>query len=339
MINTSMKEILKVALTFAGTIIGAGFASGQELLQFFITYGSFGLYGILFAGILFSWLGYRLLAVSYRYQLSSYPELIYKLCGKKLGMFFDIAISFFIFIVLVIMLAAADTMNTYGSYSLAIAITLLSLGGISGITKINLIATPFLTFAILIVSCSSLSYHADFSTLFATAATFSLQPAPHWLLSCILYVSYNIVLAMTILIPLGKTTTDKTARKFGCLLGGLLLAILAFLIACTIVIHCPDILTTEVPMLTIACTQAKLHSVFYTAIFVIAMFTTSLSCLYSSAIKIKSILHLSYPVSLVITITISLLFTQVGFKDLIAITFPIFGYTTLWILFKLIFSR
>lgn len=337
--NTSMNEILKVAFTFAGTIIGAGFASGQELLQFFITYGSLGLYGILLAGILFAWLGYRLLAISYHYQLSSYPELIYKLCGKKLGIFFDIVISFFIFTVLVIMLAAANTLECYGAYLLAILITLISFRGIDGITKINLIATPFLTLAILSVSFSSLLYHYNFGTIFSTAANFSLQPAPHWLLSCILYVSYNIVLAMTVLVPFGKTVSSKTTRKMGMIFGGLLLACLAFLIVCTILIHCPDILMTEIPMLTIACTQTNLHSIFYTVIFLIAMFTTSLSCLYGCAIKVKSILSLPYPFCLILIISISLLFINIGFKDLIAVAFPIFGYTTLWILFKLIFSK
>jgi uncharacterized membrane protein YkvI len=121
--------------------------------------------------------------------------------------------------------------------------------------------------------------------------------------------------------------------------GGILLACLAFLIVCTILVHCPDILTTEIPMLTIACTQTNLHSIFYTAIFFIAMFTTSLSCLYGCAIKIKSILPLPYPVCLILIISISLLFINIGFKDMIAIAFPIFGYTTLWILFKLIFSK
>ncbi|WP_110954854.1 YkvI family membrane protein [Anaerosinus massiliensis] len=337
--RTSVKETLKIALTFSGTIIGAGFASGQELLQFFITYGSFGLYGILFAGILFAWLGYRLLSISYRYQLSSYPELIYKLCGKKLGLFFDGAISFFIFTVLVIMLAAASTLHAYGSYILAVLITVLSLKGIKGITIINLLATPFLTFAILSVSFSSLAYHGNFFTIFSTAAEFSLQPAPHWLLSCILYVSYNIVLAMTILIPLGQSTPSETARKLGTLIGGILLTFLAFLIVCTILIHYPDILTTEIPMLTIACTQTKMHSLFYTIIFLISIFTTSLSCLYGCATKLKSIFKLSYPICLLVSITASLIFIQIGFKDLIAIAFPIFGYTTLWILFKIIFSK
>ena len=43
-------DIIRVAMTYAGTIIGAGFVSGQELLQFFVAYGTTGLAGIMVAG-------------------------------------------------------------------------------------------------------------------------------------------------------------------------------------------------------------------------------------------------------------------------------------------------
>ena len=42
-----MKEVFKIAGAFVGVIVGAGFASGQEILQFFASFGSLGLVGIL----------------------------------------------------------------------------------------------------------------------------------------------------------------------------------------------------------------------------------------------------------------------------------------------------
>ena len=42
-----MKSILKVVFVVIGTIIGAGFASGQEIWLFFNQYGNWGAVGII----------------------------------------------------------------------------------------------------------------------------------------------------------------------------------------------------------------------------------------------------------------------------------------------------
>ena len=43
-------EIISIACTYTGTVIGVSFASRQEILQFFATYGGIGLAGIITAG-------------------------------------------------------------------------------------------------------------------------------------------------------------------------------------------------------------------------------------------------------------------------------------------------
>ena len=40
---------IKIAFTYIGTVIGAGFASGQEILRFFSVYGAYSIYPILIA--------------------------------------------------------------------------------------------------------------------------------------------------------------------------------------------------------------------------------------------------------------------------------------------------
>ena len=44
----------KIAATFIGAVVGAGFASGQELSQFFLGYGPAGRYGVICSGLLFA---------------------------------------------------------------------------------------------------------------------------------------------------------------------------------------------------------------------------------------------------------------------------------------------
>ncbi|MEG0620682.1 MAG: hypothetical protein RR477_06115, partial [Raoultibacter sp.] len=54
-VRTSM--VIKLAGALVGTLIGSGFASGQEVMQFFTSYGLAGIIGCLVAMVLFGLLG------------------------------------------------------------------------------------------------------------------------------------------------------------------------------------------------------------------------------------------------------------------------------------------
>ena len=58
--NTGVST-LKVAAAYIGTVVGAGFATGQEILQFFNRFGVMGLVGIVIATIMFVVFGYLIM--------------------------------------------------------------------------------------------------------------------------------------------------------------------------------------------------------------------------------------------------------------------------------------
>ena len=48
-----MKQSLKIGSAFVGLIVGAGFASGQEVMQYFTSFGIWGTVGAIITGLLF----------------------------------------------------------------------------------------------------------------------------------------------------------------------------------------------------------------------------------------------------------------------------------------------
>lgn len=46
------KRIWSIALAYVGVMIGAGVSSGQDLLQYFVSFGVWGLIGVIVLGVL-----------------------------------------------------------------------------------------------------------------------------------------------------------------------------------------------------------------------------------------------------------------------------------------------
>ena len=64
-----MKNIFKIVFVIIGTLIGAGFASGQEIYLFFFSYGIEGLTGIIVSSVLMGITIYKTLALVDVYYL------------------------------------------------------------------------------------------------------------------------------------------------------------------------------------------------------------------------------------------------------------------------------
>ena len=47
-----VKRILSIALAYVGIIVGAGLSSGQDLMQYFVGFGIWGMIGVIVLGIL-----------------------------------------------------------------------------------------------------------------------------------------------------------------------------------------------------------------------------------------------------------------------------------------------
>ena len=61
-----MKETISIVLVIIGALVGAGFASGQEIYSFFYLYGKNGIYGILIMSVLIGILIYKSLKIIFK---------------------------------------------------------------------------------------------------------------------------------------------------------------------------------------------------------------------------------------------------------------------------------
>ena len=71
-----MKNCLKVVFVIIGTLIGAGFASGQEVYLFFYSYGIKGIIGIFISSILMEIVIYKTLILVKENDINNYNLLL-----------------------------------------------------------------------------------------------------------------------------------------------------------------------------------------------------------------------------------------------------------------------
>jgi uncharacterized membrane protein YkvI len=293
--------------------------------------------------VLFAWLGGRLLEVGYRLRATAYHEAIYHVCGRRAALAIDWLSAAFLFVMLSVMVAGMATVGRdwfgvafpVGLAAAGAVVAATVMGGVRGVAAANMLVTPLLVVCIAAVCLYSLFFHVAEPGALTAAPAPASQPAPHWLLATVLYVSYNLVVGATVLVPLGATVPHYAARVGGGVFGGLLLGGLATFLTLVVMVHYPDSLSQEVPILEVASRQHPLASAVYTVLLLTAMFTTALASLYGCAGKMAAATGLHPAVAVPVVTAAAMVCGQLGFANLIKWLFPVFGYVTMWFTVRL----
>ncbi|WP_323710906.1 hypothetical protein [Mammaliicoccus lentus] len=83
------KESIGIAFAYTGVIVGAGFSTGQELLQFFTNFGLWSIPGVILTAIIVIFVGRQVSKVGYRLDTESYEVSLVNIFGNKLGTIID----------------------------------------------------------------------------------------------------------------------------------------------------------------------------------------------------------------------------------------------------------
>lgn len=339
------KNILKVAATYIGTVIGAGFASGQEILRFFTLFGIRGIWGLLFCTVLFAFLGVLLLFLGRRLGAASHREIVRFACGQKLGPVMDILLTFFLFGTLSVMLAGAGALfsERLGLPAAVGAIITLALSiitvmfGIDGIIRANVVVVPVMLFLGVTVSVNEINLAKVLASLgnFSPAAR---PAAPNWFLSAGLYLAFNLALSVPVLASLGKAIKSDRTLIAGGLLGGTLLGVLAMTMNFALLTAYPASAGYQIPMLLIAEKSRPWLLTGYIFILWAEIFTTIIGNLFGLGTRLAEMTGLSCRKLAVPVMLGALTLSQIGFARLVTHLYPLFGYIAVMFVLCLIRS-
>lgn len=317
-------ESLQIAAAFIGTIVGAGFASGREIIQFFSQYQTSGTIGAMVSGVLMSWAGTKMMVYAHRIRAYSFHELMLHLLGSRFGTAIQALLFFIIFGMTGVMLAGAgavfqEQLGWYrqsGIILAALAGFFFLLKGVRGLLWVNSLVVPLMvTFviAVFLMNGAEISVPTDLV-------------GSGWLPAALGYAAFNILTALVVLVPLARETKDERVLRRGALLGGAGFAVLLLLAHFLILGH-PDVLMRDMPMAELVKPFGRvMHLVFVSVVFG-EILTTFTGNIFGLARQLHSLFptRFSPRYAMLLLIAGALLISQAGYGSLIRTLYPAYG--------------
>lgn len=339
-------RVLKIASAFIGIIVGAGFASGQEILQYFTSFGYVGVFGAFVATVLFAYLGMILMKLGSRIQSTSHKEVIYQVSGRYLGTIVDGIIIFTLFGVGVVMIAGAGSIfsqqfglpSFFGSLLLTILIIITVMLNVDKVVTVIGSITPFLILTVILIGIYSLfTLDTSFADLNPIAKE---QPSalPHWFLSGVNYVSFNIALGAAMTLVMGGAEKDERIASLGGLIGGLGLGLLIFLSYFAIFSKVDKVAHVDMPMLQIVNDLSPVLGIIMSVILFGMIFNTGVSMFYAFIARFTEMNSKKANMLTVITAVVGFAASFARFTKLVAWFYPLIGNLGLFLVVALIIA-
>ena len=103
------KKTISIILAYVGVLTGAGLASGQEIMQYFISFGKDGLFGLVGIGVLHIFVGGIILQLGSHFVAQSHIDVLEEVSEKFVTKFMDFALILNCFLMGFVMIAGAGS--------------------------------------------------------------------------------------------------------------------------------------------------------------------------------------------------------------------------------------
>ena len=336
---------IKIAMVYVGTVVGAGFATGQEILQFFVRFGIGGLWGILLSTVLFALYGIFIMQLGMALSARSHLEVIRGIGGMTFGVVMDALIMLSLFGAVTAMFAGSGALfaqqfrvpAALGSGMMAILTAATVMRGLHGVINAISAVVPFLLASVLGISIYALL--AAPPDLQAGLEVSGSGLMGNWLWAAILYASYNILMSAAVLAPLGDAASDQRAVFRGGALGGILLGATSLLIYLALSASSAETRGLEVPLLHLAGRIGPLAGAIFSAVLLAEIYTTAVGSLYGFSARLAGERVLS-PAAKVIALTALAFFASLlGFTNLVRTFYPLQGYGGILFLLAILYAK
>lgn len=341
-----IKQTAVIALAFIGLVVGAGFASGQEVLQFFVAFGIEGIWGALLAAFILGLAGMVILQLGSYFQAKEHSIVFNRVAHPVVSRLLDAFTVFTLFSIGFVMIAGAGAnLNQQFGFPLWVGAALMSgliiAAGFLDVTKVTTVIggiTPFIVVFVIMASIYAF-VNASGSIADMEPVAQTVQPAlPHWLLSTLNYVCLALALAVSMALVMGGDLINLRVAGVAGLIGGGAFGILLVISVLALFSQIDNVKDAPMPMLELVNSINPALGVAMAIIIYGMIFNTAIGMYYALAKRVSASRPKLFVPAMIVLTLIGFALSFAGFETLVSYLYPIIGYAGMLIVGILVFA-
>lgn len=332
--KVSWKKGLMMALAYVGVVIGAGFASGQEIMQYYVSYSGMGFWGLVLSTIIFIVGGLVLLQLGSFYLAREHSDVIERITHPAISKIIDLFINLTLFLFGFVMIAGGgSSLNQQfglpvwvGSGLLALLIYVTSYLDVSKITNVIGMITPFVIIFIVLTSIYTLmTVDISFSEALQVTAE---QPKvlPNWFISALNYSALALMIAISMAFVIGGGEYNPRQAGISGAVGGLIVSVLLFISYFALTAGIEQVQGSAMPMLALV---DSIHPTLGAAMSVVIfgmIYNTSIGLYYPLAKRMSKAKPKRFRIYMLLIVVGGFILSFFGFETLVSTVYPFIGY-------------
>lgn len=338
----SLKNILSISLSFVGLLVGAGFATGQEVVQYFTSFGLSGVWGIIVAGIVMTLAGTVFLQLGSYFHASEHNQVFREVTHPFISRVLDVAVILTLFAVGFVMLAGAGSNMEQqfgwpawvGSLLMLVMVIAVGMMDVSKVSQVIGLLTPTIIAVIGVGIYTALNMPADPSAAIAASAEIE-SPISNWLVSALNYNGLALILAVSMSLVIGGDNISPREAGWGGVVGGALYSVLMGVAGFALLMNSEMLGDSDIPMLTLVDSIHPVLGVIMAVIIYLMIFNTAIGMFYALGKRLSSGHEARYRIIFIVGCVAGFAVSFAGFKTLMQYVYPVLGYMGIVLVFIL----
>lgn len=268
-----MLRIFAAAFSYAAALVGAGFASGQEIVSFFVKYGKMSIIGVAVSAAVFGIYGALAARAAMSVRAQSFSELTEHIMPCRVQKIFAWFTCLFSLMVVCVMAACMGELlytltgvkRIWGTALMSLMCLVMLLSGVKGALKANAVMGAVIVVGVTAFGLYLLGYREH------QAMAVKLEPV----IAAAAYPGYNLITVGTVVVGVsGFLRSKNEARAFGAV-SAVMMGVMMAAVWAILSIYYGKIDLGALPMLTLARRQSEICGMVYALIVGVSVLTTA----------------------------------------------------------------
>lgn len=341
------KQVVIYAGAFIAFLIGSGFATGQEIMQYFAAYGWMGIAGSVVVFIMFLYVAVSFITVGYENKFPKGSDIYDYYCGKYIGKFYDYFSVLFIYMSFMVMIGGAGA-TIHQQYGLPIAVggigvaTLVGGTVLFGLNKIlNIIGKigPVICVMSILLGLSAIILNpSGLGKVNDILPNLNLMKASiNWIYAALSYVGFCMLWLAAFMSQMGRTAKSRKEASLGAIIGAVGFFLALIIVALGLMANLEQVAGTLVPSLILAGNIHPYVAIVFSLTIAVGIYTASVPLLWTVASRIAVEKSKKYKIlTVVLTFIGAFVGMKVPFDKLVNIVYVMSGYVGTFLLILMI---